>query len=230
MAKGRGYVLYGGAFTRASLVEWVLQETEAPYELRQVDILAGENRRPEYLALNPSGLVPVLVTPEGEALTETAALLLYLADRHRLADLAPLDGDPLRGAFLSAVFFIASDLQPEMKRFHYPHRFALREDDIPAVQAQAAALVLTRLGLVEERLGRQGPYLLGTRFSLADVYLCFWIAYLDHAGVAARYPRLGRLYDLVRDGHAAGRILRETEEAARAYGELMARKPTGVIA
>src|SRR5689334_19381848 len=120
------YILYGGDFTRAPLVQWVLEEGELPYELRKINILKGEHRAPEFLAINPAGLVPVLITPEGEALYEVAALMVYLADRHQLTGVAPAMTDPRRGLFLSTVFYIASDIQAEMKRFHFPHRFSLK--------------------------------------------------------------------------------------------------------
>src|SRR5262245_11789208 len=115
------YILYGGDHTRSTLVQWVLEEGRIPYEHRKIDLVKGENRAPEFLAINPSGLLPVLITPEGEALTEVAALMLYLAYRHHLAELAPQAGDPEWGLFLSMFFHIASDIQAEMKRFHYPH-------------------------------------------------------------------------------------------------------------
>ena len=106
------YVLYGGDFTRAPLVQWVLEEGRLPYyEFRRIDILKDEHRTPEFLAINPAGLVPVLITPEGETLCEVAALMVYLADRHRLTELAPAVTDPRRGLFLSSVFWIASDIQ-----------------------------------------------------------------------------------------------------------------------
>src|SRR5262245_21397738 len=104
------YVLYGSDLTRTTLVKWVLEEGGLEYELRETDILKGEHRTSEFLALNPAGLVPVLITPEGDALNEVAALMVYLADRHQLTDLAPAASDPDRGLFLSTVFYIAGDI------------------------------------------------------------------------------------------------------------------------
>lgn len=224
------YILYGGDFTRAALVQWVLEEGKLEYEFRKIDIVKGEHRAAEFLAVNPAGLVPVLITPEGEALYEVAALMLYLADRHRLTELAPPVTDPLRGLFLSAVFHIASEIQAEMKRFHFPHRFSLRTEDNVAIQELAKALVVSRLEVVNIRLARRGPYILGTRFSLADFYLCFWIAYLDRAGVCRRLPSIAKLYDLVRSRPGATPYLEETEKMADAYAELMKENPAGVIA
>lgn len=223
------YVLYGGDFTRATLVQWVLEEAGIPYDLRKIDIVKGEHRTPEFLAVNPAGLVPVLVTPEGEALYEAAALMVYLADRHQLTDLAPAVTDPRRGLFLSSVFWIASDIKAEMKRFHFPHRYALRTEDIFTVQDMSRELVLSRIGIMNTRLAKSGPYILGERFSLADFYLCFCIAYLDREAACQRYPEVARLYRLVRSRPRAGAYIEETETAADTYADMVRRNPAGVI-
>lgn len=223
------YILYGGDYTRAVLVQWVLEEGGIDFDLRKIDILKGEHKAPEFLAINPAGLIPVLITPEGEALSEVAALMVYLADRHRLTELAPLPTDPLRGLFLSTVFFIA-DLQPEMKRFHFPHRFALRPEDVATVQENAKAIVLDRFALMNTRLTQRGPYLLGQRFCLADFVLCFWIALLDRHKARATLPAVATLYDLVRSRPGVARHLADAESMADAYNELMQKNPAGVIA
>lgn len=224
------YILYGGDFTRATLVQWVLEEGGIEYELRKVDIQKGEHRSAEFLAINPAGLVPVLITPEGEALYEVAALMLYLADRHQLTDLTPLVTDPDRGPFLSAVFYIAADIQSEMKRFHFPHRFSLRGEDNAGIQNQAKSLVLNRLSAMNTRLTKRGPHVLGTRFSLADFYLCFWVAYLGREGVCIQFPSIAKLYDLVRSRPSSAPYLEETEMMSDAYAAMMIKNPGGVIA
>ena len=150
------YILYGGAFTRATLVQWVLEEGKIEYELRKIDILKGEHRSAEFLAINPAGLVPVLITPDGEALYEVAALMLYLTDRHQLTELAPPSTDRDRGLFLSTVFYIAGDIQSEMKRFHFPHRFSLRREDDAGIQDLAKSLLLSRLKVMNTRLAKRG--------------------------------------------------------------------------
>ena len=163
-------------------------------------------------------------------LHEAAALMVYLADRHQLTELAPAVTDPLRGLFLSTVFYIAGDIQPEMKRFHFPHRFSPRREDNAGIQEFAKALVLSRLEVMNTRFTERGPYVLGTRFSLADFYLSFWIAYLDRDGVCRRLPSLARLYDLVRSRPSATPYLEGTERSAEAYADLMKKNPAGVIA
>jgi glutathione S-transferase len=223
------YILYGGDFTRAPLVQWVLEEGKIDHELRKIDILNGEHRSAEFLAINPAGLVPVLITPEGEALYEVASLMLYLAERHQLTELAPAVTDPDWGLFLSTVFHIAADIQSEIKRFHYPHRFSLRRDDDAGVQDLAKSAVLSRLKIMNTRLAARGPYVLGPRFSLADFYLSFWIAYLDRQTVCQQLPSIARLYELVRSRPSATAYIEETERAADAYAAMMKKHPGGVI-
>ncbi len=222
-------ILYAGDFTRSGLVEWVLDEGGLHYAFRKVDIIKGEHKAPDYLAINPAGLVPALITPEGEALTETAALMVILADRHGLTDLAPSPDDPLRGRFLSTMFFLASEIQAEMKRFHFPQRYSLRAEDNAQIQEMSRALVLGRLAVVNEQLKKSGPYLLGERFSLADASLCFWVAYLGRPEAGARLPAIGNLYTLVSKRPKMASLLLETEQAAEDYGRMMQENPEGVI-
>lgn len=223
------YILYGGDFTRSWLVQWVLEEGGLPFQFRNIDIVKGEHRKAEFLAINPAGLVPVLITPEGEALSEAAALMVYLADRHGLSELAPPPGDPLRGLFLQTIFHLVSDIQSEMKRFHFPHRFSPRTEDNFKIQDMAKALVLSRLAVISERLVRNGPYTLGPRFSLADAYLCFWVAYLDRDEVFRRLPLIAKLYGLARARPKLRPHLEETEKSADTYAAQMKQNPEGVI-
>ncbi len=177
------YVLYGGRHTRSTLVEMVMAEGGIAYELRGVDILRGEHRTPEYLAINPAGWVPALVTPEGETLYETAAINLHLAERHGLTQLAPRTDDPDRGRFLSGLFFLTDDLEPIMKRYFYPQRFVLRDDDAPAMRQRALDDAIERLSVIEKRLQTDGPFHLGVRYSLVDLTMAYWAVQ-----VAARVP------------------------------------------
>jgi glutathione S-transferase len=215
------YILYGGDFTRALLVQWVLEEGKIDCELRTIDILKGEHRAAEFLAINPSGLVPVLITPDGDALYETAALMVYLADRHGLTDLAPTLTDPRRGLFLSTVFNIAGDIQSELKRFYYPHRFSLRREDDGGIRDLARTLVLSHLDVTNARLAKGGPYVLGDRFSLADFYLSFWMSLLDRHLLCKRFPSIAKLYDLVKSHPSATAYLEESERVAGKFGRIL---------
>jgi glutathione S-transferase len=117
-----------------------------------------------------------------------------------------------------------------MKRFHFPHRFSLRSEDNAGIQDLAKSHVLSRLNIMNARLAKRGPYLLGPRFSLADFYLSFWVAYLDREGVCRRFPSIAKLYEMVRSRPGAGSYLEETERMAAAYAKMMKENPYGVIA
>ena len=101
------YILYGGRFSRGLITEMVLAEGDIPYQLITVDTLKNEHRSAEFLAINPAGMVPVLITPYGKTITETPAINLYLVDEHPIPHLGPRTGDEQRSTFLSGfVLFV----------------------------------------------------------------------------------------------------------------------------
>ena len=94
--------LYYAPGAASMVVHWLLLELDVAHELRLVDTSAGQQKRPEYLALNPNGVVPTLVV-DGRPMFEAAALLMTLADQHPRAGLAPAAGDPMRAQFFHYV-------------------------------------------------------------------------------------------------------------------------------
>jgi len=191
------YVLYGGRYTRALMVEQLLLEGDIAYELRSVDIIKHEHRSRAFLAINPAGWVPALITPEGETLYETPAINLYLADHHGLVHLAPRVEEPQRGLFLSGLFYVHDELEPVMKRYFYPHRFVMREEDTPMVKHRALEAALERFAVIEQRLSAAGPYHLGERFSLVDLAMTYWAALIENLGVLDPYPAVKHCLALV---------------------------------
>lgn len=204
------YKLYGGTFTRALGPQMVLEEAGLPYELHVVDMAGQEHRSEAFLKINPAGYVPALVTPEGDVLHEAAAIMLYLADRHGLEDLAPLAGDPQRGVFLSKLFYFTNDVQPSLKRFYYAARYALQKADVDAFKAQQRAMVCERWQVLEDWLSAHGPYHLGDRFTLADLHLAMWIAYgfKTPADIVDEFPASRRLFDLVLERPKSGPMIK----------------------
>jgi glutathione S-transferase len=193
------YILYGGPFTRAFIVEMVMAEGDIAYELRVVDIVKQEHRSPEYLAVNPAGWVPALITPDGTTLYETPAINLYLAERHGLTQIAPRADEPERGLFLSGLFYLTDELEPILKRYFYPHRYVLRPEDAPAMRRHSFDSALERLGVIDRRLRADGPYHLGERFSLVDLTLTYWAACLEPADEFESYLAIQRCVKLVMD-------------------------------
>jgi glutathione S-transferase len=152
--------LYHAPNTRSSGALTLLEELGAPYDLHVLNMKAGEQRQPAYLAVNPMGKVPAI--KHGDALiTEQVAISIYLADLFPAAKLAPPIGDPLRGPYLRWLVFYASCFEPAVV-----DRACKREPGpLPMVPYGDFD---TMLGTLTDQLGR-GPCLLGERFSAADV-------------------------------------------------------------
>lgn len=207
------YILYGGRLTRTVGPQMVLHEGDLAYELREIDIMRDEHRRPEFLAINPAGYVPALVTPEGQVLHEAAAIMLYLADRHRLDDLAPASDAPERGLFYSKLFFLTNDVQPAMKRYYFPHRYSTDDADTPRIKARALDMAKERWAVVDSHLAAHGPYHLGARFSLVDLYMAMWAAlgFEPPETLLPQFPAVRRCYDLVAARPKIAALLKETE-------------------
>lgn len=171
-----------------------LQEVGAAFETRQVSLARRETRTPEFLALNPAGQVPLLVTPEGP-LTEVAAILFWLARRHPAAGLLP-EGAMGEARSISWMSFLAATVHPA-RRQGLEHAVA--------VWAQA-----------EARLGT-APYALGEAYSIADIHLfrLFWRFRGGAALEPGALPRLTAHHDRVMARPAVQRVLRD--EAAMGY-------------
>jgi glutathione S-transferase len=151
--------LFHHPFTRAANVLWMLEEVGVPYELQYVDLTAGAHKRPEFTALNPMGKLPTL-KDDDVVVTESAAIGLYLADRYAYGTLAPTHDDPSRGAYLRWSLFAPSVIEPgsmaKMAGWSYKPGTAGWGDFDAMLEAIERAL-------------RPGPYLLGERFTMADV-------------------------------------------------------------
>jgi glutathione S-transferase len=163
------YTLYYSPGAASLLVHWLLIETDAPHTLIKVDTAAGEHKRPEYLALNPNGVIPTLLI-DGAAHYEAAALAMHLADAFPQAGLAPAPDATARVAYTQWMFNLANMVQPLLRHWWYPQE--------PAGEANAdtvRACLDERLGAqwtrIDAHLAAHGPYLLGEAPTAADFYL-----------------------------------------------------------
>jgi glutathione S-transferase len=209
------YRLHYAPNTYATPVHAVLEELAVPYELVHVDIARGKPRDPAYLALNPHGKVPTLEC-DGRPMYESGAIIVHLTDRHPEARLGPVVGDPLRPLYLQWLFHMVSTLQPLIGIIYYPERYADAPDAVRTVERKAAARLLEFWGRVDTALA-DGPYLLGSRFSAADIFLAcqtLWTRSLPD--LPARAPRVARCAELVKARPAVARVLRQHGIAAAA--------------
>lgn len=151
--------LYHHPFSRASTVVWMLEESGAPYALEFVDILAGEQKSPSLLAMNPMGKLPVL--KDGDlVVTEVAAIGLYLADRYALGRLSPLPDDPARGTYLRWSLFAPSVIEPGVMAKAAGWEYKPGQAGWGTFDAMVSTMELALAGK---------DFILGPQFSMADV-------------------------------------------------------------
>jgi glutathione S-transferase len=171
----------------------VLEHIGADFEAIRLDFQANQQRSAEYLAINAKGRVPALVTERG-VITETPAILLYLAQTHPQSGMAPLD-DPFALAELQAVnsWFCST--------VHVAHAHGTRgarwADDASALQAMKAKVAQNMTDCFDwiERELLRGPWMMGKNFSVADPYLFTLTLWLMQNGVElARFPRVADHY------------------------------------
>src|SRR5690606_36374948 len=137
--------------------------------LRLLDFTSREQKSPEYLALNPSGVVPTLVI-DGEPMSEAAAILMHLADGHPDAGFAPAPGDPRRRAYYQWMFHLANIVQPQLRTRWYPAE-AAGEASTDARLDLTPARLEAAWARLDAQLGAYGPYMLGEQVSAIDFYL-----------------------------------------------------------
>ena len=160
MSKNNEITFFHAPNTRSSGALILLEELGAEYQLHVLNMKAGEQREPTYLAINPMGKVPAILH-NGALITEQVAIYLYLADLYPEAGLTPAIGDPLRGPYLRWMVFHAACFEPAL---------------IDRAQKHAAAPKSmspygdydTMLKTLTDQL-EKGPYILGNKFTVADV-------------------------------------------------------------
>lgn len=187
------YKLYWDTRTGAFAPEAILVLAGASYEAVRIDHRKGDNRKPEFLAINPMGQLPVLLLPDGTLMTESLAIVLYLVGAHPHPDLAPKPGTRESAIFHRWIAFVAVNAYMADLRASYPDRYSLDSNGADGVQRAANRDLDRCWGIVENAL-RPGPYLLGERMSAADVYAAMVAKWYPSL---AEKPQLSRMVELV---------------------------------
>ncbi len=162
--------LYGSFDSANLVVRFVLEELGTDYRFIAVDRSVRANRTPEYLKLNPQGLLPVLTGPDlSEPMFETAAILLYLADRtHRLA---PQTSAPERGRLLTWLFFLSNTLHADLRILFRPERYVADPDVRPHLIRGVEGRLTQAFDHLETAFeGAGGPCLMGEDPAIVDFY------------------------------------------------------------
>jgi glutathione S-transferase len=174
-----------GTIALVSLI--VLEEAGAPYTPVRLDFAAGAQRSDAYLHLNPKGRVPILVTDHG-SLTETPAILTYLAATHPQAALTP--ADPFAAARVHELMtYLCSTVHPSHAHMRRGARWSDDPAVIEALKIKVPQNMADHFAYLEDRFA--GPWAMGADYTLADPYLFVLAGWLGGDGVdIARFPKI----------------------------------------
>jgi glutathione S-transferase len=198
--------LYHASPSRSSIVHWMLEELGEPYKLEVLNLRAGDQRKPAYLAINPMGKVPTL--KDGDVVvSEVAAICCYLADAYPKAKLAPPIGDKRRGDYLKWLFYGPSCLEPAMidKALNRP----------PAPRSTAGwADYDTVIEVLRSAIGAR-EYLLGEQFTAADIVIGSGLRWGMLFKMFPELPEFVTYVDRLKARPAMQRQLAKDEELAK---------------
>ena len=180
---------YCNPMSRAVTTMWMLAELDVPCEEITVDIAAGEQRSPEYLAINPMGKVPALV--DGDVVvTEVAAICAYLADKFADKGLAPPPGSPERAAYYRYLFVPGTTLEPLFS-------LASQGTTLPNAESIGWGDMPRGMATVEAMTPETG-WALGERFTTADVVFGGLVDFSIRFGWLDPSPRVAAYAERIR--------------------------------
>lgn len=183
--------IFGGykSWTRDCRARWLLEEAGQAYDLIQVDVFAGEQRKPAYLAVNPLGKVPFL-RDDQVAIFESGAILEHLAETYA-PKLVPPTGAAERAAYLQWLFYTAATLEPMIVQIFANRVLFPDSDGAEARVLQGINQLSLHARVLSEHLeGRN--FMVGERFTAADIMLGTALVWADKAGALADYPEVSR--------------------------------------
>ena len=204
---------FPGACSQVTLC--ALEQTGLPYTLKLVNLMVGEQSKPEYLAVSPLGKVPTMVA-DGEVLTENAALLIYLHAIRPDAGLFPSNPSALmQSAMQAGLSFCGGTLHPQVRGILNPQR--LTTGDGAPVREMATALAKKSFAFAEARLAQKGSWI--GEESIIDVYLNWAFSVARNGGFdTAAYPLLSGLADRLHARPAFVRMLEIEIESKAVLG------------
>ena len=177
--------LYTAARSRGFVCEWMLEEAGLPFAVRRLDVMAGEARTPEHLAIHPLGAVPALRI-EDAPLIESLAICLYVADLAPSGGLAPAPDHPDRAALLQWMVYASATLEPALAA-PFVRSLAVAPEDWSSVSTAAERDAFARV-VAPLAAGLERGHLVGEGFSAADVCVGARLYWADQVGLLASLP------------------------------------------
>ncbi|ADO75532.1 glutathione S-transferase family protein [Stigmatella aurantiaca] len=180
--------LYYCAQTRAIRPRWILEELGVPYELAHIDVMKGEHKQPAYMKIHPLGVVPAL-DDGGSIFFESAAIVQYLADKYADKGLAPALGTKERGEYYQWISCAMTELEPSLTTIILNTLILPEAQRDPAAIKKASERYKVVCPIFDERLkGRE--YIVGDRFSAADIVVGAVLALGTRLGQGLEYPHV----------------------------------------
>lgn len=179
--------LYGFAGTRSQRALWGLKEVDADFEFISVNLLEGEHKRPDYLRLNPAGKVPVLVDGD-RVIPESAAIVLYLADKYPEKGLLPDDLDE-RAQVYRWTMFAVTELEQPLWRITR-HSFLYPPDQRSPADIELARSDFTTMAAILEKHLEGREFIVGDRLTVADCVTAYLIDWAGEVQLLDGFPRL----------------------------------------
>jgi glutathione S-transferase len=189
------YKLYARNNTGSTAIEALLAILNVPYDLVEVP-KADDAKAPSwYFDINPRGEVPTLQFPDGSVMTESAAIMIYLADMHAEAGLAPAYGTLARAQYLRWMIYLATTAYTSDLRMYYSDRYSTDATHADAIKAKAIIDLDRDFNVLANEMG-DGPFILGTTMSAADIYAAMILSWSnDVEGLFKQHSKLKRLYE-----------------------------------
>ena len=203
------YRLYWDAGTGALAPQVMFEELGVAWERVPVRIDAQAHRAPDYLAINPAGEVPALELPDGRLMTESAAMVLLIGERHPEGGLVPAGDDDDRADFLRWLLFMATSVYMTFTRNYYPERGTTDAHGAASVRQAALEQLERQYAILDDAIAGD-PWFLARGYSALDIYLAMltdW--HPEPEALCERHPAVGRLCAATRRRPAFARALTE---------------------
>lgn len=200
--------LYFAPGTCALATHIALAEAGADYTAERIDFKTNQQQSPEYLAINPKGRVPALVTDRG-VLTENVAMLAFIAQTYPKARLAPLD-DPFAFAEVQAInSYLSSTVHVAHSHKGRGYRWATEESSFADMKKTLPKSMAAVFGLLEQKM-LKGPWMMGDTYTICDPYLFTLTGWLEGDGVdIATLPKVADHFKRMKDRPAVQKALAE---------------------
>ena len=200
------YTLYCRKGAGSAAIEAMLAHCCAEYKCIDLDRDA-EGAFPGFLhAVNPRAEVPTLILPDDSIMTESAAILILLADIHPAVGLAPAVDDLLRPRYLRWMVYLATTVYMSDLRYYHPHKYTVDGEGAAEIKTRAAEGMVKEFAIYADALG-QGPFILGEAMSATDLYAAMLVTWVpDMEALFARHPNLKTMCDGVAAVPAIARV------------------------